>query len=385
MRGRIGSSNERHTLGMGADITRRDFVGGTLIGAGAMLMGAPSPAAAQDLTAEWNGYTGIGDCARSNGNPAAVVNAAHGIRDQLYEDRLSAAPLVDDLYDLVIVGGGFAGLIAAYDFRKAHPDKACLILENHPVFGGEAKQNEIRVGDVTLTGPQGSSEAVLPAADNRYAHVSDLWDEIGLPRSYRFVAPTGGAASMQFTSDVFDRVFPHEYTPALGYFFDTPFAAKRGWITDPWSDDLKRAPIPARTRDDWVKWKKHAPMVTRGDAAATDRWLDSISYGDLLTRTRAAEGHLPPDRSLHRDRQFRRRCGCAVGLCRKDHGAARHEGPGAAFARAGGDRRDLLLPRRQHRDPAPHRQGDLAGRHHRHTVVRRHLVRADRFCGTGSA
>lgn len=271
-------------LGMGADITRRDFVGGALIGSGAMLLGAASPAAAQGLAPQWNGYAGIGDYARSNGNTAAVVNAAHGIRDQLYEPDMAAAPLVDDLYDLVIVGGGFSALIAAYEFHKSHPGKQCLILENHPIFGGEAKQNEVKVGGVTLTAPQGSSEAIVPGPNNRYSHVSELWDEIGLPRSYEFVPATGAAAPLQFTSDVFSRAFPNEYTPALGYFFDKPLATKRGWVADPWSDDLQRAPLPAKLRDDWVRWKKHAPMVTRGDAAATDRWLDSISYGDLLVR-----------------------------------------------------------------------------------------------------
>jgi spermidine dehydrogenase len=78
-------------LGLGTPITRRDFVGAALFGSGAMLLGAPPPARAQGLTTEWNGYAGIGDYARSNGNVASVTNAAHGVRDGIYESRLADA------------------------------------------------------------------------------------------------------------------------------------------------------------------------------------------------------------------------------------------------------------------------------------------------------
>src|ERR1700726_937617 len=167
-------SDEARALGLDATITRRDFIGTTLIGSGALLLSAAAPSFAQGLTSQWNGYAGIGDYARSNGNIASVVNAAHGIRDGIYEARIATAPEVDKLYDLIIVGGGFAGLIAAYEFRKARPNGSCLILENHPVFGGEAKQNQMLVDGVMLTGPQGSNGAIVPDASNSYAHVSGL-------------------------------------------------------------------------------------------------------------------------------------------------------------------------------------------------------------------
>ncbi len=124
--------NNDRSLGIDASITRRDFIGATLIGSGAVLMGAAAPAAAQNLTSQWNGYSGIGDYARSNGNIASVVNAAHGVRDGIYEAKIASAPVVDEPYDLIIVGGGFAGFIAAYEFRKAHPNGRCLILETIP-------------------------------------------------------------------------------------------------------------------------------------------------------------------------------------------------------------------------------------------------------------
>lgn len=275
--------DDARSLGLGAPITRRDFIGATLVGSGAILLGAPAPARAQGLTSQWNGYAGIGDYARSNGNIASVVNAAHGVRDGIYEARIASAAGVDEPYDLIIVGGGFAGIIAAYEFHKTHPNGRCLVLDNHPIFGGEAKQNQMQVDGVTLTGPQGSNGAVVPRPDNTYAHVIGLWDEIGLPRSYEYAAPTGAAAALKFARDHYDPMYWGEDAASLGYFFDTPFAAKQGWVIDPWSDDLRRAPISPEVRRSWLQWK-HAPILTHGDEDSTNRWLDSMSYGELVVR-----------------------------------------------------------------------------------------------------
>jgi spermidine dehydrogenase len=158
------------------------------------------------------------------------------------------------------------------------------VLENHPVFGGEAKQNQMLVDGVMLTGPQGSNDAVIPRADNNYAHVVGLWYEIGMPRAYDFIAPTGTAASLKFARDHYDPMYWNEDASSLGYYFDIPFASKRAWVVDPWSDDLRRAPISADARRSWLQWKKHSPILTRGDEVSTNRWLDSMSYGDLIVR-----------------------------------------------------------------------------------------------------
>jgi spermidine dehydrogenase len=276
---------EGRSLGLDAEITRRDFIGATLIGSGAMLLGAPAPAAAQNLTANWNGYSGIGDYARSNGNTAEVVNAAHALRDGRYEARLASASPVDATYDLVIIGGGFAGMIAAYEFRKARPNGTCLVIEDHPVFGGEAKQNEMLVDGVTLTGPQGSNDAVVPAKDNSYAHVVGLWDEIGMPRHFDFVAPRHDVAGLKFARDQYEPMFWNEAGATVGYYFDgTSFGSRRGWVRDPWSDDLRRAPLSASTRRNLVAWKRYGRVLTHGDEAATNRWLDTMTYGDFVLK-----------------------------------------------------------------------------------------------------
>jgi len=243
-------SSSRRSLGADASITRRDFIGATLIGSGATLLGMPCPAHAQGLTGAWNGYAGIGDYARCNGNVASVVNAAHGIRDGQYEARIAAAQRLDETYDLIIVGGGFAGLIAAYEFHKARPSASCLVLDNHPVFGGEAKQNEMQVDGIMLTGPQGSNDASVPQPNSSYAHVIGLWDEIGMPRSYEFVEPSGTGANLKYSRDNFYPMFWNEAGASLGYYFDRPFAERRAWVVDPWTDRLKRTPLSEATRRD---------------------------------------------------------------------------------------------------------------------------------------
>src|SRR5688572_10586668 len=84
------SRREASLLGMEAPITRRDFVGSTLLGAGATLLTAVAPGAVKTATAQtvnapmtgmdasWTGPVGLGDYGRSNGNTHEVLNAAHG-------------------------------------------------------------------------------------------------------------------------------------------------------------------------------------------------------------------------------------------------------------------------------------------------------------------
>ena len=159
---------------MDAPITRRDFVNATLVGTGASLLAAAAPAVAMAQGGQrgvrpnygppggsatrdlFTGYGGVGDYASSNGNTKAVLDAAHQIRDGAYDNGLPRATDTGETFDLVIVGGGLSGLSAAYHFARATDgQKRALILENHPIFGGEAKQNEFVVQGVRMIAPQG--------------------------------------------------------------------------------------------------------------------------------------------------------------------------------------------------------------------------------------
>ena len=161
----LPSGSERRRLGLDARITRRDFINGSLVGAGATLLGASSsnvaapsgraraptagesdagaPAAGQDT---FTGYGGVGDYARANGNTWPVVQAAHRLRDGQYDPAAFANAKAAGDFDLVVVGGGIAGLSAAHYFTKAAgTSRRVLLLENHAMLGGEARQNEFVV------------------------------------------------------------------------------------------------------------------------------------------------------------------------------------------------------------------------------------------------
>ncbi|MEM9621900.1 MAG: NAD(P)-binding protein [Pseudomonadota bacterium] len=58
-------------------------------------------------------------------------------------EKPSEYKVVDEHYDLIVVGAGMSGLAAAWYYRKkVGADARILILDNHDDFGGHAKRNE---------------------------------------------------------------------------------------------------------------------------------------------------------------------------------------------------------------------------------------------------
>ena len=126
--------NDDDRLGMNEPISRRDFVNGAVV-AGASLFFRGQTSASVSPGDAFNGYGGIGDYRGSNGNTYDVMTAAHALRDGAFER--STPTDTGEMYDLVAVGGGLSGLAAAVFFQKNKGGR-CLILDNHPIFGGEA-------------------------------------------------------------------------------------------------------------------------------------------------------------------------------------------------------------------------------------------------------
>ena len=275
--------NERDdkSLGMDRRICRRDFLNSTLLASGTLLLG---PLAPNDLLAQgedWTGYGGVGDYHNSNGNTAEVMNAGHKIRDHVFDSPPADALDTGETFDCVVVGGGISGLACALFFHNQTGGKrSCLVLENHPMFGGEAKRNEFIVDGQRLMAPQGSDHFQIPYP---YSFIARFYDLIGIDW-HQFKYQKWGSSSPEIP---LGRTF--EAMPApVGNFFGPKFGQKPGkWIIDPEKNRYKGVPIPASMKNELIQWRKRSsnpanrPVIEYpGDA--TSRHLDSITVEEHL-------------------------------------------------------------------------------------------------------
>ncbi len=165
---------------MGASITRRDFLNGVAITAGAALI-PPEMWAAAAADLEPQNVAGYYPPAKTGlrGSHAGAFETMHKVRDGAFWDDAPKPSDTGESYDLVIVGGGISGLAAAHYFRKAAGDKArILILENHDDFGGHAKRNEFRTDNVFRLGFGGTFSIESPAPYSPVAKA--LIQELGI-------------------------------------------------------------------------------------------------------------------------------------------------------------------------------------------------------------
>ena len=171
-------------LGMHRKITRRDFLDGVAVTAGAALM--PSVLFAAGLGA---GQAAVGPENSPGYYPPALTgmrgshpgsfDAAHSLRDGTFWDSAGKPEDTGEIYDLIIVGGGISGLAAAHFYRMATGGKArILILENHDDFGGHAKRNEFRVGNAFRLGFGGTFSIESPAPYSAVA--KGVVEELGI-------------------------------------------------------------------------------------------------------------------------------------------------------------------------------------------------------------
>src|SRR5213594_1453646 len=136
-------------LGMHEPISRRDFLNGTLLASAGLVLGRHIQAPTVSPADAWYGYGGVGDYARAHGNMYDMMTTAHRMRDGGFERAIRSATDTGEMYDLVCVGGGISGLAAAVFFQKKRGGN-CLVLDNHAIFGGEAKRNEFSIDGQTV-------------------------------------------------------------------------------------------------------------------------------------------------------------------------------------------------------------------------------------------
>ena len=167
-------------LGMGRGITRRDFLNGAALTAGAAtlpsgwLQAADMEAGRQQSSEYYPpALTGL------RGSHPGSFDTAHSLRDGTFWEQAGTPVDTGESYDLVVVGGGISGLSAAHFFRKVAGTRArVLVLDNHDDFGGHAKRNEFHPGQRTQLGFGGTFAIESPAPYSAVA--KRLIEELGI-------------------------------------------------------------------------------------------------------------------------------------------------------------------------------------------------------------
>lgn len=287
---------DQNTLATDIAITRRDFIGATMIGAGAGLlaMSAPSVARAETRAApsgvlpprglgpDWTGPGGLGDYRLANGNTHEVVNSAHALAKGLYAQLPKDSVDTGEMYDLVIVGGGFAGLSAALTAMWA--GKKCLVLDNHAIFGGEGKMNLFEVDGVTLYAPQGSNDFLLPTkAAQDMDLVDPYWEKVGLPLEFKFAEPAERIRGrIKVARDNFGPHISQQSHATQAHFYFNKSSDGGRWAMHPWENGFKEAPIEDSEKEEITRFVADMSFPSQAPKDGWEAWLDTMSYKEFI-------------------------------------------------------------------------------------------------------
>jgi spermidine dehydrogenase len=266
-------------LGMGREITRRDFLNGVAIGVGGTLAGGAldadtllAAAALDDYAPEKAADYYPPALTGMRGNHDGTFTFAHRLRDGGKWDSDGAPAKTGETYDLVVVGGGISGLAAAYFFRKsARRDARILILDNHDDFGGHAKRNEFRAGNRMVLSYGGTQSIESPG---KYSDVAKgLIKEIGIETERFYKAYDRKLYAKMGTAAFFDKeTFGEDRLIA-------------GMNATPWAEFLAKAPLSDVAKRDiarvYTERVDYLPGLSKEEKRAK---LAKISYADYLTK-----------------------------------------------------------------------------------------------------
>jgi spermidine dehydrogenase len=185
-----------------------------------------------------------------------------------------------EFFDLIIVGGGLTGLMAAHEYAKqSGGSRRCLILENHPIFGGEARQNDFQVDGYRLVGPQGSND-FYPPAEGSNTQIDQFFTDFNLPRKYAFQEWDSNLKPLRFSYDNYTNMdgFEEGHVDVSYYFDQKCGASKPVWMRNIWSNNLAGTPFSDKAKADLLRWRKDAGNTGDDDP----HFLDTITYKHYL-------------------------------------------------------------------------------------------------------
>ena len=266
-------------------ITRRDFLNGVAVTAGAAMM-PWHLLAADDAAPEKSPNYYPPALTGMRGSHPGAFDAAHSLRDGTFWDSAGKPEDTGEIYDLIIVGGGISGLAAAHFYRKAAGEKArILILDNHDDFGGHAKRNEFKVGNAFRLSFGGTFSIESPAPYSAVA--KGVIQELGIDvSSYSKYADRNLYRSLGLKSKIFfdketfgaDKLAIHP-NPRGGNEAEDAEAASREML----KQFLAEAPISDQAKRDLQRLfqepKDYYPGLTSDQKKAK---LARISYASFL-------------------------------------------------------------------------------------------------------
>lgn len=269
-------------------ITRRDFLNGVAMTVAAglapidILRASPNSELARKTLENYPpALMGM------RGSHPGSFEAAHSISRGRKIFDYAALPLLNETYDLVIVGAGISGLAAAIFYQNlVGKDKKILLLDNHDDFGGHAKRNEFTTKDGLIIGYGGS-------------------ESFQSPRSIFSKTTMGMLKDLTIDLDELESCFDVNFYPDMGlskgvYFDKQTFGVNKVVSGDPGgsvADDVPPNKRNGRSLEDFVgdfpfsdtdKADLLALMKDNTDYLAgmskdeKDEWLYSHSYTHFL-------------------------------------------------------------------------------------------------------